>query len=157
MLLRLHLTPEPLDVAQVIGLVTRPDCGAVATFVGTTRDHNAGRRVLYLEYEAYPPLAVKALARIDEEVRGRWPEVALAIHHRIGRVTIAEPSVAIAAASPHRADAFAAARYAIERIKQIAPIWKREFFEGGDQWIEGAVAHPDDEIARDAALGCACG
>lgn len=155
--MRLHLTREPLDVAGIIALVTRPGCGAIATFVGTTRDHNAGRRVLYLEYDAYEPLALKALARIEAEVREHWPEVSLAVHHRIGRVEIGEPSVAIAASSPHRAGAFAAARYTIERVKQIAPIWKREYFDGGDHWIEGAAAHPDDEGVREAALSRACG
>jgi molybdopterin synthase catalytic subunit len=155
--MRLRLCSDPLDVSEVIGLVTRPGCGAVATFVGTTRDHNAGRRVLYLEYEAYAPLALKALARVRDEIAERWPGVELAIHHRVGRVDIAQPSVAIAAASAHRAEAFAAARYAIERVKQIVPVWKHEYFEGGDHWIEGAVAHPDDHVAREAALARACG
>jgi molybdopterin synthase catalytic subunit len=155
--MRLLLTPQPLDVATVVSLVSRPDCGAIATFVGITRDHNAGRRVLYLEYEAYAPLALKALDRIQQEISGRWPDVGVAIHHRSGRVEIGQPSVIIAAASPHRAEAFAAARYAIERVKQIAPIWKREFFEGGAQWVEGAVAHPDDEEAREAAFARTCG
>ena len=80
----------------------------------------------------------------------------LALHHRIGRLDIGEASVAIAAASPHRADAFAACRYAIERVKQIAPIWKHEFFDGGDVWIEGATADPDDEAARDGGGAVAC-
>jgi molybdopterin synthase catalytic subunit len=151
------ISAGPLDVASVIAEVSRPDCGAVATFVGTTRDHNQGRRVLYLEYEAYEPLAVRSFDRIEAEGRERWPQVSLAIHHRVGRVNIGEPSVVIAAASPHRADAFAAARYAIERLKQIAPIWKHEHFEGGDRWIEGAVAHPDDPVAQQAALARACG
>jgi molybdopterin synthase catalytic subunit len=155
--MRLRLSSEPLDVSQVIGLVTRSGCGAIATFVGTTRDHNAGKRVLYLEYQAYEPLALKVLGRVRDEIGERWPGVEVAIHHRIGRVDVAQPSVAIAAASAHRADAFAAARYAIERVKQIVPIWKHEYFEGGDRWIEGAVAHPDDELARDAALARSCG
>ena len=106
------------------------------------RDHNAGRRVLWLDYEAYEPLAVKAFERIGEEAADRWPAARLAIHHRIGRLEIGEASVVIAAASPHRAEAFAACRYAIERIKQIAPIWKHEHFDGGDVWIEGATADP---------------
>ncbi len=138
----------PLDLFATIREVSRPDCGAIATFVGTTRDHHQGRRVLYLEYEAYEPLAIRSFERIAAEARERWPEVGLAIHHRVGRVEIGAPSVVIAAASPHRADAFAASRYAIERLKQIAPIWKREYFDGGEQWIEGAAAHPDDELAR---------
>lgn len=153
----MKISPTPLDVQAVIDEVSRPDCGAIATFVGTTRDHHQGRRVLYLEYEAFEPLAVKSFERIAREAHERWPQVTLAIHHRVGRVDIGQPSVVIAAASPHRAEAFAAARYAIERVKQIAPIWKREFFEGGDEWIEGAVACPDDMEAREAALQRTCG
>jgi molybdopterin synthase catalytic subunit len=151
------ISATPIDVAAVVREVSRPDCGGIATFVGTTRDHNAGRRVLYLEYEAYVPLAIRSFERIAAEAAERWPEVGVAIHHRIGRVEIGEPSVAIAAASAHRAEAFAAARYAIERLKQIAPIWKHERFEGGEEWIEGAIAQPDDEVARERALKLACG
>jgi molybdopterin synthase catalytic subunit len=130
--------------------------GAVATFLGLVRNHNAGRRVQYLEYEAFEPLALRAFERISKEIAGHWPGVRLALHHRIGRIEIGEASVAIAAASPHRADAFSACRYAIERVKQIAPIWKREFFEGGDVWIEGATADPDDARARAEAERVAC-
>jgi molybdopterin synthase catalytic subunit len=85
-----------------------------------------------------------------------WPTATLALHHRIGRLEIGEASVAIAAASPHRADAFAVCRYAIERVKQIVPIWKHEYFEGGDVWIEGATADPDDAAARENARHIAC-
>lgn len=154
--MHLHLSSTPLDVAAVIAEVSRPDCGAVATFVGTTRDHNRGRRVRHLEYEAYQALAIRGLERIADETRERWPEVTLAIHHRVGRVDVGQPSVVIAAAAPHRADAFEAARYAIERLKQIVPIWKREYFDGGEEWIEGASAHPDDPAAKEAALARAC-
>jgi molybdopterin synthase catalytic subunit len=112
--------------------------------------------VQFLEYEAFAPLAVKSFERIGDEAAGRWPSVTLAIHHRTGRLQIGEASVAIAAASPHRADAFAASRYAIERIKQITPIWKHEHFDGGEVWIEGATADPEDEAARAAALERAC-
>jgi molybdopterin synthase catalytic subunit len=150
------VTADPLDPAAVAALVARNGDGAVATFVGLVRDHNAGRRVLWLDYEAFAPLAVKAFERIGDEAAASWPEARLAIHHRTGRVEIGEPSVAIAAASPHRADAFAACRYAIERIKQIAPIWKHEHFEGGEVWIEGATADPADDTARQAALERAC-
>jgi molybdopterin synthase catalytic subunit len=152
-----RISPTPLDVVAVVAEVSRPDCGAVTVFVGTTRDNNQGKRVLCLEYEAYEPLAVRSFERIATESRERWPGTGLAIHHRVGRVQIGEASVVIAAASPHRADAFAASRYAIERIKQIAPIWKHEFFEGGERWIEGAVAHPDDEVAKEKAFKSACG
>lgn len=128
----------------------------MVTFLGLVRNHNVGRRVLYLEYEAYEPLAVKSFERIADEVSGRWPSVVMGLHHRIGRLEIGEASVVIVTASPHRADAFAACRYAIERIKQISPIWKHEHFEGGDVWIEGATADPDDVQAREAAERAAC-
>jgi molybdopterin synthase catalytic subunit len=131
--------------------------GAVATFVGLVRDHNKGRRVTHLVYESYDALAERALVRIVDEAREQWPSTVLAIHHRTGQLAIGEASVAIAAASPHRADAFAACRYAIERVKQIVPIWKHEYFDGGDVWIEGATADPDDEGARQVARGLACG
>ena len=141
---------HPLDMDRLVGAVAGRGGtdGAVTSFLGLVRNHNRGRGVRYLEYEAYEPLALKAFERILAEASARWPEVALGIHHRIGRIEIGEASVAIAAASAHRADAFAACRYAIERVKQIAPIWKREFFDGGDVWIEGAVADPDDQRAR---------
>ena len=153
---RFLVTSAPLDVAAVPALVSARGDGAVATFVGLVRDHNAGRRVLWLEYEAYAPLAVKAFEQIDSEAAARWPEARLAIHHRSGRIDIGDASVVIAAASPHRAEAFAACRYAIERVKQIAPIWKYEHFEGGETWIEGAIADPADEQARLAAMERAC-
>lgn len=150
------ITTAPLDSVALVHLVEGPGHGAVTTFLGLVRDHNLGRRVTHLEYEAYEPLAVKALQRIADEAAARWPSVRLAIQHRTGRLEIGEASVAIAAASPHRADAFASCRYAIERIKQIVPIWKHEYFEGGDSWIEGATADPDDDLARENALRTAC-
>ena len=156
------VTTEPLDPASLAANVAGrlegapASAGAVASFLGTVRNENQGRRVERLEYEAYEPLAVKSFERIAAEAAERWPDTRVAVHHRIGPLSIGEASVAIAAASPHRADAFAACRYAIERIKQIAPIWKHEFFEGGDAWIEGATADPDDEEARGRALRIAC-
>ena len=150
------VTGAALDPAALAAAVARTGDGAVATFVGLVRDHNAGRRVLWLDYEAFVPLAVKAFAQIGAEAAARWPGARLAIHHRTGRVAIGDASVAIAAASAHRAEAFAVCRYAIERIKQIAPIWKHEHFEGGDVWIEGATADPTSEAARQAALERAC-
>jgi molybdopterin synthase catalytic subunit len=154
--MRFLIGDGPLDASRIAALVAAPDCGAVATFVGLVRDHNAGRRVLWLDYEAYGPLARSTFERIGAEAAARWPSAVLAIHHRTGRVEIGEASVVIAAASPHRADAFAACRYAIERVKQIAPVWKHEHFEGGDVWIEGATADPDDDGARQLALERAC-
>ena len=156
------ITTEPLDLAPIIDLVARRFAGATATagaitsFLGTVRNENQGRRVDRLEYEAYEPLAVRSFERIAAEAAERWPDTHIAVHHRIGTLAIGEASVAIVAGSAHRADAFAACRYAIERIKQITPIWKHEFFDGGDVWIEGATADPDDEEARGRALKVAC-
>jgi molybdopterin synthase catalytic subunit len=130
--------------------------GAIVTFVGLVRNHNAGRSVRYLEYEAYEPLALRAFDRIAAEIADRWPGVRVGLHHRTGRLDVGEASVAIVTGSAHRAHAYAASRYAIERVKQIVPVWKREFFEGGDVWIEGATADPDDVAARTAAERVAC-
>ena len=157
----LAIGPEPLVLEPLIAAVTdRGDAtgsdGAVTTFLGLVRNHNIGRKVHYLEYEAYEPLALRSFERIRTEIEARWPDVKLALHHRIGRIEIGGASVAIAAASPHRGHAFSACRYAIERIKQIAPIWKREFFDGGDVWIEGATADPDDAKALAEAERIAC-
>ncbi len=155
--------PAPLDVESVVHAVAgdgatagEPVHGAVVTFVGTVRPENHGRRVTALEYEAYEPLAIRSFERILEEAARCWPTVRLAVHHRTGRLAIGDASVVIAAASPHRGEAFAACRYAIERVKQIAPVWKKEFFEGGDVWIEGATAAPDDDAARREAYRRAC-
>lgn len=150
------ITSAPLDLQAVSSAVAAGDAGAIASFVGLVRDRNLGRRVLYLEYEAYEALAVKALEGIVAEARSEWPGTRLAVHHRVGRLEIGEASVVIAAASPHRAHAFAACRYAIERVKQIVPVWKREHFEGGDVWLEGAAADPQDRDARANALRIAC-
>jgi molybdopterin synthase catalytic subunit len=161
------VTPAPLDLGPLVGTVLtestrraaaddRPAAGAVTTFIGTVRDRNQGRVVERLEYEAYEPLALRAFDRIAQEAAAEWPDIVLGLHHRVGALGIGEASVIIAAASPHRAEAFAACRYAIERIKQIAPIWKREYFAGGECWIEGAVADPDDDAARVEARRRAC-
>jgi molybdopterin synthase catalytic subunit len=152
------VTPAPLDVTALTAEVVGPASGdgAVASFAGLVRDHNQGRRVQYLEYEAYEPLALRVLDRILHEARAQWPHARLGVHHRIGRVEIGEASIIIVAASPHRSDAFAACRYVIERVKQVVPIWKHEHFEGGAVWLEGATADPDDEGARQAALRLAC-
>src|SRR4029077_5938492 len=104
----------------------------------------------------YEPLAVRALQRIVEEAAGLWPSARLGMPHPLGRLEVGEASIVIAAASAHRADAFAATRYAIERVKQIVPIWKREHFDGGDVWLEGATADPDDEAARLKGYLIAC-
>jgi|SRR5687768_14502001 molybdopterin synthase catalytic subunit len=147
----LHLQPLIDEVAGA----TSAD-GAVASFIGLVRDHNQGRRVSFLEYEAYEPLAVRALQRIIDEAAESWTDTRIGVHHRTGRLELGEASIIIVAASPHRAHAFAACRYTIERVKQIVPIWKHEHFEGGNIWIEGATADPDDEAARENARRIAC-
>jgi molybdopterin synthase catalytic subunit len=157
----LDIGPAPIALEPLVELVSRGEGvrgqeGAVATFLGLVRNHHQGRRVLYLEYEAYEPLARKTIERIAREAGERWPTIRLALHHRIGRVDVGEASVAIAAAAPHRAEAFAACRYAIERVKQILPVWKHEFFEDGDVWVEGATTDPDDLKAREDAERAAC-
>ena len=152
------VTAHPLDLEALVREVTgsRVGDGAVTSFIGLVRDHNQGRRVSFLDYEAYEPMAVRALNRIVDEVRDAWPDTGVGVHHRTGRIEIGEASVIIVAMSPHRAHAFAACRYTIERIKQMVPIWKHEHFEGGDVWLEGATADPDDESARQAAYRIAC-
>ena len=164
----LAITEEPLDLASLIDAVSRASdedivaaghpraIGAVSAFIGVVRGENLGRRVLRLEYDAYAPLAQQAFVRIREEIAERWDDVRLGLRHRVGVLEVGEASVAIVTCSPHRAHAFAACRYAIERVKQIAPIWKHEFFDGGDVWIEGATADPDDEDARQDAYRRAC-
>ena len=153
---RFLITSATLDAAAVEEAVLDARCGAVATFIGRVRAQNAGREVLWLEYEAYAPLAISAFQAIAREAAERWPDARLAIAHRVGRLAIGDASVIVAAASPHRAEAFAACRYGIERVKQIAPVWKREHFEGGEVWIEGAVADPGDAAAREIAAARAC-
>ncbi len=150
------ITTDRLSLDDLIQAVTMESSdevgpGGITTFVGVVRNENAGRRVLRLEYEGYEPLALRAFERIGTETTDRW-DVRVALHHRLGTLQIGEASVMIATASPHRADAFAACRYVIERVKQIAPVWKHEFFEGGDVWIEGATADPDDDAARQDAV-----
>jgi molybdopterin synthase catalytic subunit len=150
------VTSASLDSEAIVALVDKKGDGAVVTFVGLVRDHNQGRQVQFLEYEAYEALAIRALQRIVDEACELWPGARVAVHHRLGRLEIGEASIVIAAASPHRADAFAACRYTIERVKQIVPIWKREHFDGGEVWLEGATADPDDEAAREKAYRTAC-
>ena len=152
------VTSAPLDLQALIdeiGKSTTAD-GAIASFIGLVREQNQGRRVSFLEYEAYEPLAVRALQLIIDEAVTHWADTRLGVHHRIGRLELGEASIVIVAASPHRAHAFAACRYTIERVKQIVPIWKHEHFEGGDVWLEGATADPDDEVARETARRIAC-
>jgi len=155
---RLAIVREAIAVDALVAELERErqrhdeGCGAVCTFLGVVRASHRGRRVRHLEYEAFEPMALNVLARIDAEVGVEWPGALLGLHHRIGRLGVGEVSVAVAAATAHRAQAYEACRYAIERVKQILPVWKHEFFEDGEAWVEGAVADPDDEDARQAAV-----
>jgi|SRR5690625_264918 len=129
------LTNEPIEINDVITKVVRPEAGAISTFIGTVREFTEDKRTLYLEYQAYVPMAEKKLAEIADEINQKWANTETAIAHRIGRLDISEVAVAIAVSTPHRKDAFAASRYAIERIKEMVPIWKKEHWEDGTLWI----------------------
>jgi molybdopterin synthase catalytic subunit len=130
-----RVTDKPINLQELVDFVTDPEAGAVATFIGTTRNHNEGRKVLALDYEAYPEMAEKQLARLGQEASEKWPICRMAIVHRLGPVQITEPSVIIAVSAAHREAAFAACRFAIEEIKKTVPIWKKEVYEGGEIWI----------------------
>jgi molybdopterin synthase catalytic subunit len=137
------ISAGPLDLESVARAVAWPRAGAIVTFAGTVREIARGKRVRYLEYEAYPPAAERSFQQIAEEIRQRWGIEQVAIVHRVGRVEVGEASVAIAVASPHRAEAFEACRYAIDRLKQIAPIWKKEVYEDGETWIGSEAAYQE--------------
>ncbi|MGH8012225.1 MAG: molybdenum cofactor biosynthesis protein [Candidatus Binataceae bacterium] len=134
----------PIDVGALERAVAAPNAGATVTFAGTTRDDNAGRRVLRLEYEAYEPMALNEIRKLALEAGQRWRIVRIAIQHRVGRVDIGETSVAIAVSAAHRAEAFEACRFAIDRLKEIVPIWKKEYFEGGEVWVGCQTSHPPE-------------
>ncbi len=130
-----RLSEQPLALEAVVEEVASNAAGAVATFVGTTRVHSRGRTVTHLEYEAYEGMAEQVMADIAAELEARYELCAVAIHHRIGRVGIGERSVVIAVSAPHRQDALAACRDAIDTLKQRVPLWKKEVYEGGEEWI----------------------
>ena len=141
----IKITDDPLSPEAIIERVRRDTSGAVVTFVGATRSHTSDRKVLYLEYEAYRPMADNKLAEIVQEMRERWPVEGVVIAHRLGRLEIGEISLVVAVSSPHRKDAFEACQHSVDRIKQAVPIWKKEFFEGGEVWIES----PEDVATRE--------
>ncbi len=132
---RFLVTADILDPREVEAKVATTDKGAVITFNGTVRDQARGRRVTLLEYEAYQEAAVKMLQRVGDEAQGQWPEAEIAITHRTGALRPGESSVVIACASAHRDASFAACAFAISRIKEIVPIWKKEHYEDGDTWV----------------------
>ena len=137
-----RVTHQPIDLHKLVDYVTDPEAGAIATFIGTTRNNNEGRKVIALDYEAYAEMAEKELARIGADAANNWPICRMAILHRLGPVQIGEASVVIAVSSAHRDAAFAASRFAIEEIKKTVPIWKKEVFEGGEVWIGTQTGQP---------------
>ena len=147
----IEITHEPLDPEAVTAKVRKDSNGAVVTFLGTTRDFTSGRRVLRLEYEAYRPMADKKLDEIAAEIRERWPVENVAIAHRLGPLEIGETSLVVAVAAPHRKEAFAACQYAVDRIKQMVPIWKKEHFEGGEVWVGSQEDVPAEEAVESSA------
>lgn len=136
---RFRVQAEPLDPRAVEGLVADPAAGALVTFTGVVRDHARGRAVLALDYEAYAPAAETMLARIGDEIAARWGTDRVAITHRTGRLEVGTASVVIAVAAAHRGEAFAACAHAIERLKEIVPIWKKEFYADGAIWVGSEV------------------
>jgi molybdopterin synthase catalytic subunit len=141
-----QITNHPLDAAPLVTLVSAPDMGAVVTFAGVVRNNFGGRSTAYLEYEAFEPMAVTVLAQLAAEAQSQWNTGAIAIHHRIGRLAIGETAVLIVVAAPHRHEAFEAAEQIMDRIKQVAPIWKKEI------WADGASEWVGDEVERKAKL-----
>ena len=134
------VSPDPIDLTSLFDFVASPQAGAIVSFVGTVREFSRGKKVTALTYEAYEPMAKKELMGIAKEMLSRWQLCKVAIVHRTGTLSVGKISVAIVVSAPHRSDAFEAARYAIERIKEIVPIWKREHFDDGtSEWVEGKI------------------
>jgi molybdopterin synthase catalytic subunit len=132
----IRLTHDPIDHAALTESVRRPGCGAVVIFLGTVRDLTGDQVTVALDYEAYPPMAEKKMAEIADDTRARWPVGAIAMVHRLGRLAVGEVSVAVAVSCPHRAQAFEACRHAIDRLKDLVPIWKKENApDGGGDWV----------------------
>lgn len=139
----IQLMREPIDYHKLTDQVIRPGCGAAVLFLGTVRELTAGKVTAALDYEAYPAMAEKKLAEIEADVRKRWPVGDIALVHRLGHLELAEVSVAVAVSCPHRAQAFEACRYAIDRVKEIVPIWKKEHWaDGSTEWV-----HPGADCA----------
>jgi len=138
---RFAVVDTPLVADEIAALVAVPEAGAVVTFVGTVRNHARGRAVRWLDYEAYAAGCVPIFAQLAEEMRAKWRVIAVAIHHRVGHLVVGDASVVIAVSAAHRQDAFAACEYAIDRLKERAPIWKKEAYEDGEVWIGAEAAY----------------
>ncbi len=146
-----RVTRTPIAVERLLRAVRDPGAGALVTFLGTTRNRNAGRRVIRLEYEAYGRMTEAEMRRLAAEAKRRWPIRKVAMLHRLGVVPVGQASVGIAVSAGHRAEAFAACHWLIDRLKEIVPIWKREHFHGGRVWIgaqQGGPAPPKKRAAR---------
>ncbi|UTR15390.1 molybdenum cofactor biosynthesis protein MoaE [Salipaludibacillus sp. LMS25] len=130
-----NICQEPIQIDEVIAKVTDRNAGAITTFIGTVREMTKGKKTISLKYEAYIPMAEKKLSQIGDEIKANVPEAKVAITHRIGSLNISDIAVVIAVSTPHRDDAFTGSKYAIERIKEIVPIWKKEHWEDGEKWI----------------------
>jgi molybdopterin synthase catalytic subunit len=133
----IHLTHDRIDYHALTESVRRPGCGGVVLFLGTVRDLTGDEVTTALDYEAYPGMAEKKLAQVEQETRARWPIGDIALVHRLGHLEVGEVSVAVAVSCPHRAEAFAACRYAIDRLKEIVPIWKKDIRpDGSSEWVD---------------------
>ena len=138
-----EVTADELDPGRVAKHVRRDDAGAIALFYGVVRDHNRGRRVMHLEYDAYPEMATKVMRQIAAEVKERFGVAEIAIQHRTGRLAIGETSLLVAVSSAHRKEAFEACQALVDRFKETVPVWKKEVFEDGEEWVEGDPLEPD--------------
>lgn len=130
-----EIQETPLSMEEVVSKVKQRECGAICSFIGTVRELTHGKRTLKLEYQAYKPMAIKTLEQIGQEVQQKWPGSTIAITHRVGTLEITDIAVVIAVSTPHRKAAYEANEYVMERIKQIVPIWKKEYWEDGTKWI----------------------
>ena len=142
--MNVEISKEPIQIQEVIDKVVRREAGAITTFIGTVRELTHGRKTLYLIYEAYEAMALKKLQQISDEIQEKWQGAHVAIAHRVGRLEITDVAVVIAVSTPHRADAYEATRYALERITEMVPSWTKEHWEDGEEWVgnqQGTVSY----------------
>lgn len=132
----IHIVETPIDVTDLLARVNTPESGASSLFLGTVRNHNLGKAVRYLEYEAYEPMALKEIEKIADQAMEKWPLHKVGVIHRLGQLHIGDVAVAIAASSAHRKDSLEAIKYIIDTLKKEVPIWKKEYWEDGSMWLE---------------------
>lgn len=138
----LEITDQPLSLEPLVNAVKRSSSGAVVTFLGVVREQTQGRQVRYLTYEAYREMAIPKMRELADEIRQKWKVDEIAMMHRIGHLQVGEASVAIAVSAPHRHEAFAACAYAIDRLKEVVPIWKKEVWTDGEEWVRPDTPQP---------------